>query len=104
MSWLLTYTYRSPPPFGEDTVGARHTLASRLAHERGGIAKPSLALAYLSPSPRKDGILSILRNKHTIEEPHEIHDAQREMAEMSRHSQPPEEPGVPEVDRRFEPE
>ena len=60
---------RSRQKAREDTPEARGIRASKLTHERGGIAKAASALIFPSTAPRDSRTLATLRSQHPTEDP-----------------------------------
>lgn len=89
-SWLLSFTHRPGPPFRENTIRARCAQATRFVRKQGGIVKSALILVSAAPSPRNNGTLNVLRDKHSFEDPHEIPDARERVAEVLQQHKPRE--------------
>lgn len=98
------YTRRPGRYPGEDSLEARRVRATRLAHERGGMAETAMALASPAPSPWNGTTLSILGKKHPFQDLRDIEAAAVKIGKTSQHHLALEEPRVTEVDRPFDPD
>ena len=69
MDWLVVFAWRSRQTAREDTLEARRIRASKLAHERGGIAKAASALISPPAAPWDRMTLTTLRSTYRTEGP-----------------------------------
>ena len=69
IDWLVVFAGRSRQKAREGTPKARRIRASKLAHERGGMAKVASALICPPAAPRDSRALATLRSKHPTEDP-----------------------------------
>ena len=69
---MVVFAGRSRQKAREDTLEARRIRASKLVHERGGIAKAVGALISPPAEPADYRTMAMLRSKHPIEDPAEI--------------------------------
>ena len=92
---LIVFAGRSRHKSLEDTPEARRQRASKLAHERGGIAKAANALTYPAATSRDTTNLATLRRKHPSGDP---------VAIVNNKAQAEQPTGTTTMDREAQPD